>query len=123
MESKQVHRHIPVRTCIATGEKRPKNELVRIVRNPQNQSLEIDLKNKIRARGANLLPTLEAFDLMRKKRALMRALKLEKDLTNEEYEDLRNKFLSSLEEKAFRPDNKPVTIRVKKTEGSGIKAI
>ena len=103
---------IPMRTCIATGRKFPKRELVRIVFNPNSSQFEVDIKNKIRARGANLSPTLEAFDLMVKKKSLTRALKLEKNLSEQQYEDLKNKFVLALEERNFRPHNKAVKIRI-----------
>ncbi len=105
-------KHVPIRTCIATGEKLSKFDLIRIVKNPSTGIFEIDLRNKIRARGANLKPTEEAFDLMVKKKALKRALLLEKDLSIEEYEDLKSKFLEAVEEKTFRPNNKPVRIKI-----------
>ncbi|MBD3363324.1 DUF448 domain-containing protein [Candidatus Dojkabacteria bacterium] len=109
-------RHVPIRTCIATGEKKPKRELLRIVRHPETGDLEVDLRNKIRARGANISPTLEAFDLMVKKKVLPKALKLEDPISEKEYAKLRKKFRDAIEEKNFRPSNKPVKIRVKKKD-------
>ena len=70
-------RHVPIRTCIATGEKRPKNEMIRLVRIDSGEVV-IDLKGKEKGRGANLTQTLEAFDLAVKKKIITKALKLEK---------------------------------------------
>lgn len=108
-------KHIPMRTCIATGVKKPKNELIRLVKMADG-SVAIDLKGKERARGANLDMTIEAFDLAVKKKAIERALKLERNLTVEEIDKLRKDFLSAIEEKKFRADKKSVTIRVEKEE-------
>lgn len=106
----------PMRTCIATGKKFPKRELLRIVFNPNTKEFEVDLRNKVRARGANIQPTDEAFELMIKKKALPRALKLKSDLTPDQYSKLREKFQSTIEEKNFRPTNKPVKIRIPKQD-------
>lgn len=107
-------KNIPIRTCIATKVKKPKNELVKFVYNYDTEKVEVDLRNKIRGRGANLDTNEEAFDLMVKKKALPRALKFENDLSVEEYARLKKEFLDAVEEKNFRPTNKPVTIRIKK---------
>lgn len=109
-------KNVPIRTCIATKVRKPKNELIRLVLDPVQNTVVVDLRSKIRARGANLDMTEKAFDIMQKARALVRALKLEKDLSLEEYVELKKKFLEAIEEKHFRPSNKPVKIRVKKEE-------
>ncbi len=110
------NKHVPMRTCVATRVKKPKKDLVRIVLNPSNQKLEIDAKGKLRARGANLDMTIEAFDIMVKKNVLKYALKLSKAPTKEEYAELKKQFIEVVEEKKFREGNKPVTIRVKKED-------
>src|SRR6478735_736881 len=46
-------RHIPLRTCIACGESRPKRELIRIVRTPAGH-VELDATGKKSGRGAYL---------------------------------------------------------------------
>lgn len=104
-------KHIPLRTCIATGVKKPKKELVRLVRLESGQ-VTFDLTGKVRGRGASLDSNMAAFDLAIKKSAIERALKLEKKLTPDEISDLRIQFENVLEEKNFRSGNKPVTVRV-----------
>jgi uncharacterized protein len=111
-EKTRQQKNIPMRTCIATGQKFPKRELVRIVFNPNTAQLEVDIKNKVRARGANLSASLEAFELMVKKKSLPRALRLEKNLSQQDYEALKDKFIVALEERNFRPNNKAVKIRI-----------
>ena len=78
--------------------------------------VKVDPRSKISGRGANLSMTLAAFDLAIKKKAIQRALKLEKPLTQESILILREEFAKAIEERAFRPKDKPVTIRVKKSD-------
>jgi predicted RNA-binding protein YlxR (DUF448 family) len=113
-QSKKVkEKHVPMRTCIATGIKLPKNELLRLVRTSDGV-VKVDLRSKLEGRGANISMNMEAFDLAIKKRAISRALKLEKPLTKEEIDQLRIEFEIAIDEKKFRPKEKPVMIRVKK---------
>ena len=44
-------RHIPERTCVACGSKKPKSELVRIASSPQGQ-VAVDATGKAPGRGA-----------------------------------------------------------------------
>lgn len=117
------NKHVPMRTCVATRVKKPKKELIRIVLNPTTQKLEIDAKGKLRARGANLDMTIEAFDIMVRKNVLKYALKLSKAPTKDEYVELRKQFIEAIEEKKFREGNKFVTIRVKKEDYEKISKI
>lgn len=114
----QKTKHVPMRTCIATHTKVPKKELIRLAFDASTGKVVVDLRDKIRGRGANILPTIEAFDLAIKKRAINRALKLENPLTEDEIRVLRLEFEEKIGEKAFRPDNKPVKIKIKRESGS-----
>jgi predicted RNA-binding protein YlxR (DUF448 family) len=67
-------KHVPLRTCIACQQKRPKRELLRIVRRPEG-NLEVDPKGKLSGRGAYLCPTLECWSVALDERKLGRALK------------------------------------------------
>lgn len=103
-----------MRQCMATGKKISKWDLIRFVLDKDTGVVSVDVRGKKPGRGANLSPTVEAFDLMIKKKALKRVLKLENDLNKEQYEKLREDFLQAIKEKEFRPlKNKPVRIRVK----------
>jgi len=108
-------KHIPMRTCIATGIKKPKVELMRLVKGVDDV-VRVDPRSKLPGRGANITMTLEAFELAVKKRAIQRTLKLEKPLTIEETQKLREAFEKAIEERIFRPNDKSVTIRVKKED-------
>lgn len=48
-------KHVPLRTCIACHQKRPKRELIRVVRTPEG-SIEIDFHGKLPGRGAYFCP-------------------------------------------------------------------
>jgi predicted RNA-binding protein YlxR (DUF448 family) len=69
-------KHVPERTCIVCRQKRPKWELVRIVRTPQG-ALEIDNRGKKAGRGAYLCRTRDCFESGLKRKRLEYALKVE----------------------------------------------
>lgn len=60
---------IPMRSCIITREKLPKQELVRIVRTKEGE-VKVDLTGKMNGRGAYLKKDLEVFEKAKKKNAL-----------------------------------------------------
>lgn len=77
---------VPLRKCVATNEKLPKNELVRIVKNNEGKVF-VDLTGKANGRGAYLKRSNEAIDIAVKKNSLGRAL--ECTIQQEIYEELR----------------------------------
>ena len=77
---------IPLRKCVATNERLPKQELVRIVKNNEGKVF-IDLTGKANGRGAYLKRSNEAIDIAIKKNSLSRAL--ECTIEQEIYEELR----------------------------------
>jgi predicted RNA-binding protein YlxR (DUF448 family) len=104
-----------LRTCIGTGNKFPKNEMIRFVAN-EHGLIRIDPKGKEKGRGANLSMSMEAFDQAVKKHAFERALKLNRKLDAAKLQGLRAEFAEAIDQKKFRPGNKPVTIKVKKEQ-------
>ena len=64
---------IPMRSCVITKEKLPKNELVRVVRKVDN-TIAIDLTGKLNGRGAYLKKDKEVFEKARKTKVLERHL-------------------------------------------------
>jgi hypothetical protein len=54
-KQKQRKRHVPERTCVACRTKRPKRELIRIVRTPSG-AVVVDKRQKQNGRGAYLCP-------------------------------------------------------------------
>lgn len=72
----QRRKHVPLRSCIACRAKRPKRELIRIVRKPDG-SIEIDPRGKVAGRGAYLCPSRSCWDLALERKRLSQALKVE----------------------------------------------
>ncbi|WP_423410059.1 RNase P modulator RnpM [Heyndrickxia sp. MSNUG] len=64
---------VPMRKCVATGEMRPKKELVRIVRSKEGE-VSIDLTGKKSGRGAYLSKEKEAIQLAKKRNILSKQL-------------------------------------------------
>jgi uncharacterized protein len=77
---------VPLRKCVATQEQLPKKELVRIVKNNENQVF-VDLNGKKNGRGAYLKRSKDALDIAIKKNALGRALEIE--IPQEIYDELK----------------------------------
>nr|WP_245349961.1 YlxR family protein [Cytobacillus eiseniae] len=69
---------VPMRKCVATGEMRPKKELVRIVRSKEGD-VSIDLTGKRSGRGAYLSKEKEAILLAKKKNILANHLEVKID--------------------------------------------
>jgi predicted RNA-binding protein YlxR (DUF448 family) len=67
-------KHVPMRTCIACQQKRPKRELIRVVRSPEGP-IEVDSSGKRSGRGAYLCPERECWQAALDRRQLQRALK------------------------------------------------
>nr|WP_205597399.1 YlxR family protein [Neobacillus thermocopriae] len=68
-------RKVPMRKCVATGEMKPKKELVRIVRSKEGD-VSIDLTGKKSGRGAYLSKDKEAVLLAKKKNILSNHLEV-----------------------------------------------
>lgn len=80
---------IPMRKCVATQERYPKKELIRIVRTPQ-QEVKLDPTGKMNGRGAYLNKSIEALEIAKKRKSLSRAL--ECDIPDDVYEELAKLF-------------------------------
>jgi hypothetical protein len=114
-------KHVPIRTCIVTKVRKPKKELIRIVRTDDDK-LKIDLKGKVQGRGANIDMEPELLDQAFKKGLLKRALKLERSISDSEKEKLKKEFIEAIEEKKFRDGKKSVKIRVSKEDLKKLKS-
>ena len=79
---------IPMRTCIVTGEKLPKKELIRVVRTPEG-NVVVDESGKVNGRGAYLKKSIETFEKAEKSKVLNR--KLEVEVPNSIYDELKSK--------------------------------
>ena len=76
---------IPLRTCVVTGEKLPKKELLRIVRTPENE-VKIDLTGKLNGHGAYIKKDIDVIEKARKSKALERVLEI--TINNEVYDEM-----------------------------------
>lgn len=86
---------LPLRKCIGCNEQKSKKELIRVVKNNQDEVF-IDLTGKANGRGAYICPTLECLKKAEKRDALSRAfqqkidraiyVKLEQELAAKEPE-------------------------------------
>lgn len=85
-------RKIPMRKCVACQEMKPKRELIRVVRTPE-EDIVIDVTGKKNGRGAYLCGNTACFQLSKKSSALDRALKV--NVSAEIYEQLENEFIFS----------------------------
>jgi predicted RNA-binding protein YlxR (DUF448 family) len=71
-------KHVPLRTCIACRQQRPKRELIRVVRTPEG-TIEVDPKGKRSGRGAYLCYDPQCWDAALERGSLGRALKCSVD--------------------------------------------
>jgi len=79
----------PMRSCVISREKLPKNELIRVVRTPEGEVI-IDQTGKANGRGAYLKKDKEIFEKAKKSKVLNKILEVE--VNNEIYEQL-NKLI------------------------------
>lgn len=86
-------KNIPLRQCAGCREKKPKQELIRIIRTPEKEVI-LDRDGRKNGRGVYLCPSPECLKKVRKSRALARALKTE---IPEEIYDRLDKELNGLE--------------------------
>ncbi|HWO77996.1 MAG TPA: YlxR family protein [Bacillus sp. (in: firmicutes)] len=80
-----VKKKIPLRKCVATGEMKPKKEMIRVVRSKEGL-VEVDPTGKKSGRGAYLSKTKEAVETAKKKNIL--AHHLEATVPDEVYDEL-----------------------------------
>ena len=79
---------IPMRSCVITGEKLPKKELIRVVRTPEG-SVIVDEIGKANGRGAYLKKDIETIEKARKSKILNK--KLEVEVPDSIYDELISK--------------------------------
>ena len=62
-----VNKKVPERKCIGCSEKKAKNELIRVVRLPDEKGVEIDRTGKKSGRGAYICPSASCLKKARKR--------------------------------------------------------
>lgn len=85
---------IPLRKCIACGEGKPKKDLIRVVKNNENE-VNIDLTGKMNGRGAYICSNIQCLEVAQKSKKFSRTLEVE--VTNDIYEKLKDIIQSKLE--------------------------
>jgi len=85
---------IPVRTCIGCKCKKPKKEMIRIIRTPDGK-IEIDKTGKKSGRGAYLCGNVKCLDIAFRENSLNKSLK--QDIPPQTLEDLRKVFIQILQ--------------------------
>ena len=88
----QKMKKVPERKCMGCNEKKPKKELIRIVRTPDGEIL-LDDKGKISGRGVYICPSAECFAKSKKAKRFERSLEVE--IPEEVYEALEKKLAES----------------------------
>ena len=83
------NRKIPMRSCVITREKLPKQELLRIVRTTDS-SVVIDDTGKINGRGAYIKKDIDILNKAIKSKALERHLEV--TISDELYDEIRKKI-------------------------------
>ena len=69
-------KHVPLRTCVACRESKPKRELLRVVRTPDGHVL-LDATGKKSGRGAYLCARLSCWETALKKKRLEHEFEME----------------------------------------------
>ena len=87
MEQKK--KKIPERQCLGCGERHPKPELLRVVRDPEGQ-ISLDFTGKKSGRGAYICKSISCLKQARRKRSIARTLECE--IPEEVYEALEAQF-------------------------------
>lgn len=77
---------IPLRTCMGCNEKKPKKELVRIVKNKGGE-IFIDRTGKAKGRGAYICDSIECLEKVIKSKRLEKVLEI--TIPEEVYNNLR----------------------------------
>ncbi|MBE6754579.1 MAG: YlxR family protein [Ruminococcaceae bacterium] len=88
----QQKRKTPMRMCSGCGEMKPKQELVRVVRGP-DESVSLDLTGKKPGRGAYVCRSIDCLRAAQKKRRIERSLSCQIDA--EVYDAMEKELMRS----------------------------
>ncbi len=83
---------IPLRTCIACREEKPKKEMLRIVKNAEGEIL-LDFSGKLPGRGAYICGSIACFEKLKKYKLLHKTFSC--DVPEKVYEQLGEEFLGT----------------------------
>lgn len=85
------NKKVPLRTCIACKESKPKRELIRIVKT--EESFQIDKTGKMNGRGSYICNSEECLNKLIKQKSLNKVFKT--NLPIEVYESLKEQFFEN----------------------------
>ena len=88
-----MQKKIPQRQCMGCRERKPKRDMIRIVRCPDGQ-VRLDFGGKMNGRGAYICPDAECLKKVRKSKALDRSLEV--PIPDEVYERLEKEMEAGL---------------------------
>lgn len=87
-----VNKKIPERTCIACNQKQEKKNLIRIVKNKENE-IFVDETLKMPGRGAYICKDIQCLEKLIKSKKLNKVF--EQEIDNTLYEKIRGVFIDS----------------------------
>lgn len=80
---------VPIRQCVGCGDKKNKNELIRVIRTPEDE-IEIDATGRKNGRGAYLCRDQKCLVMAQKKKSLERSFA--RMISAELYEKLKKEL-------------------------------
>ncbi len=72
----QQKKKIPLRKCTGCGEMKPKKELVRVVKTPDDEVL-MDLTGRVNGRGAYICPNAQCLKIARKSKRIEKSFQMQ----------------------------------------------
>lgn len=82
---------IPLRRCVVTKEQLPKSELLRIVKNKENEVF-VDLTGKANGRGAYIKKDIDVLNTAKNKKILERVLEVQ--ISEDVYEEVKDVIIN-----------------------------
>ena len=82
---------IPLRKCTGCGEMKPKKELVRVVKTPDDEVL-IDLTGRVNGRGAYICPDAQCLKIARKSKRIEKSFQMQ--IPDEIYDKMEEELKS-----------------------------
>lgn len=67
---------IPLRKCTGCGEMKPKKELVRVVKTPDDK-VQLDLTGRVNGRGAYICPNADCLKIARKAKRIEKSFQMQ----------------------------------------------
>ncbi len=83
-------RKIPMRQCVGCRESRPKHELVRIIKTPEDEVV-LDTTGRLNGRGAYICPNTDCYKKAVKQKSIEKSLGI--GISEEVYENIERQML------------------------------